>query len=133
MCALSRVAGKLGLGVSIVFVMLAGSASTARADGAYVAKDSYCFPLDDGRTVCYANRVVANSVTTGSGNEIFFAHGESLYTERSFSGELLFSDTLTYRTNGLNKEGTLQRMGQWFKTTVATGVRPVRPATRFTS
>ena len=99
------------------------SLTLAKSDnnGAYTFKDAYCFTLE-GITVCYANSGVVQGVATPSGNTAFIGVGSSSYTEIDSSGALLYEDTLSYHTTGLNKEDALFALQQSFTQELTVGV-----------
>jgi hypothetical protein len=107
-----------------VFGCIAYGASNKQPP-AYSFQDDYCFEYE-GTTICYANRGMVAGVNTPAGEPspqpgAFVGNGTSSYEEIDSSGNVYYSDTLKYHTQGVTMDAALMELGQSFTETLAIG------------
>jgi hypothetical protein len=116
---MKRTAGQQFIKLGIVFILAltlslpATSSLAASENEAQVFRDSYCLEYE-GSTICYANRGVITETTTPSGITVFHGSGWSTYSETDPSGIVVYQDSLTYLTQGLQRESVLSEYAQFF-------------------
>ncbi len=105
--------------VALAIATLLPSANSFAApdNAADVFKDSYCVDYQ-GSTICYSSMAITKQTVTPSGNVLFFGNGKSSYLRTDPSGAV-YQDSLSYHTQGVDKDSLLKEYGQFFTTTLS--------------